>query len=73
VKFLFSPIGIALIVFVLLVVFLPRRAPDAVKRRGKAMRAFDDESSSAGDKKGDGGGAVKETGEDRSESTGRRD
>ena len=53
-KFLFSPIGIALIVLILAIVFFPRRAPDAIKRAGKPMRAFDDEPSSASNEAGDG-------------------
>ena len=43
-KFLLSPIGLILIVAVLVILFLPRRAPDAVKKRmGKPMRAFPDD------------------------------
>ena len=40
-KILFSPVGLILIVLILVVLFLPRRTPDAVKKRmGKPMRAF---------------------------------
>ena len=46
-KFLLSPIGLIVIVIVLLVVFFPRRAPDAVKKTfGRPMRAFPDEKHS---------------------------
>jgi len=44
VKFLFSPIGLILIVAILAILFFPRRTPDAVKKRmGKPMRAFPDD------------------------------
>jgi hypothetical protein len=48
VKFLLSPIGIILIVAVLVVVLLPRRAPDVVKKKfGKRpMRAYPDDEAS---------------------------
>ena len=43
-KFLLSPVGLILIVVILAIVFFPRRAPDAVKKRlGRPMRAFPDE------------------------------
>ena len=43
-KILFSPVGLILIVLILVVLFLPRRTPDAVKKRmGKPMRAFPQE------------------------------
>ena len=46
-KFLLSPIGLILIVAVLLILFFPRRTPDAVKKRmGKPMRAFPDDEPS---------------------------
>jgi hypothetical protein len=49
VKFLLSPIGIILIVAVLVVLFLPRRAPDVVKKKfGKRpMRAYPDDQAPA--------------------------
>jgi hypothetical protein len=43
VKFLLSPIGLILIAAILLVLFMPRRAPDKLKKFGKPMRAFHDE------------------------------
>ena len=48
-KFLLSPIGLILIVAVLVILFFPRRTPDAVKKRmGRPMRAFpEDERPSA--------------------------
>jgi Sec-independent protein translocase protein TatA len=54
VKFLLSPIGLILIVAVLVILFFPRRTPDAVKKRmGKPMRAFpDDDPSPAADAHG---------------------
>jgi hypothetical protein len=55
VKFLLSPIGIILIVAILVVLFLPRRVPDAVKKKfGKRpMRAYpDDEASAPGQAEG---------------------
>jgi hypothetical protein len=55
VKFLLSPIGIILIVAILVVIFLPRRAPDVVKKKfGKRpMRAYpDDEAPVTGQAEG---------------------
>ena len=47
-KFLLSPIGLILIVAILLILFFPRRTPDAVKKRmGKPMRAFPDDEQPA--------------------------
>lgn len=48
-KFLLSPIGIILIVAILVVLFLPRRAPDVVKKKfGKRpMRAYPDDGAPA--------------------------
>ena len=50
-KFLLSPIGLILIVAVIVILFFPRRTPDAVKKRmGRPMRAFpEDEQSSTAD------------------------
>jgi Sec-independent protein translocase protein TatA len=46
-KFLLSPIGLIVIVAILVILFLPRRAPDKLKKFGKPMRAFDDEPKDA--------------------------
>jgi hypothetical protein len=48
VKFLLSPIGIILIVAILVVVFLPRRSPDVLKKKfGKRpMRAYPEDEAS---------------------------
>jgi Sec-independent protein translocase protein TatA len=45
VKAIFSPAGIALIAFLLFVVFFPRRPPDLRKPLRKRMRAFPEDPS----------------------------
>ena len=43
-KAIFSPAGLIIIAFILLVVFFPRRPPDVTKPLRKRMRAFPEDS-----------------------------
>lgn len=55
-KFLLSPVGLILIVAILVVLFWPRRAPDAVakSRVRHRMKAFEDDESQVPDRGGPG-------------------
>lgn len=65
-KFLFSPLGLIIILILVAIIFLPRRAPDAAKKLRKPMRAFPDEPDEPEKKPGTGGEASpKDGGADR--------
>ena len=67
-KFLFSPLGLIIIVVLALIIFLPRRLPDKAKKFGKPMRAFPEDPPSAA--KGDSQPGVGADGPKPPESTG---
>lgn len=48
-KFLFSPLGLALLLLVAFILFIPRRMPDRMRRGGRPMRAFVDEPAPEND------------------------
>jgi len=51
-KLLFTPAGLVVILILVAIIFLPRRLPDAVKKRRKPMRAFPDEPQTPDDAPG---------------------
>lgn len=42
-KFLFSPVGLIVILVIAFILFFPQRLPDAAKKLRRPMRAFPDE------------------------------